>query len=320
VLVVQSDGKRLVAVQRTDLDLDDPHTRQLAIADNRSGQVSLDWDSDVLKGLVEDGVDLAPFWTADELAAMWPQTVDLLTDEDDVPPVPVEPVSKLGDLYILGDHRLLCGDSTVLADVERLMGGQKADMVFTDPPYGIGYQDTKGKHAKIANDADLDGIPDLISLVLSNSCPLFICCNWKSWATYERAMTDAQKAPKSCIVWDKKVRIQNLDRFYKQHEFIAYYGPFGGQKTVAGDVWRCDREVSSEHPTAKPVALIEQALEYASMPKQIVQDLFGGSGSTLIACEKTGRRAYLMELDPKYCDVIVARYEQATGKKAVLSA
>jgi sporulation protein YlmC with PRC-barrel domain len=105
VLVVQSDGKRLVAVQRTDLDLDDPHTRQLAIADNRSGQVSLDWDTDALKGLVEDGVDLAPFWTADELAAMWPQTVDLLTDEDDVPPVPVEPVSKLGDLYILGDHR-----------------------------------------------------------------------------------------------------------------------------------------------------------------------------------------------------------------------
>src|ERR1035437_9187992 len=311
VLVVQSDGTRLVAVQRTDLDLDDPHTRQLAIADNRSGQVSLDWDVDALKGLVEDGVDLAPFWTADELAAMWPQTMDLLTDEDDVPPVPVEPVSKLGDLYLLGDHRLLCGDSTVLADVERLMGGQKADMVFTDPPYGIGYQDTKGKHAKIANDTELGAIPDLIRLVLLNTCPLFICCNWKSWSTYERAMIESEKPPKSCIVWDKKVRIQNLDKFYKQHEFIAYYGPFGGQKTVAGDVWRVEREVSSDHPTAKPVALIEQALEYASMPKQIIQDLFGGSGSTLIACEKTGRRAFVMEIDPRYTDVIVARWAQA---------
>jgi len=320
VLVVQSDGTRLVAVQRTDLDLADPRTRQLAIADNRAGQVSLDWDVDALKGLVGDGVDLAPFWSADELATMWPQTVDLLTGEDDVPPVPAEPVSKLGDLYILGDHRLLCGDSTVLADVERLMGGQKADMVFTDPPYGIGYQDTKGKHAKIANDAELGAIPDLIRLVLLNTCPLFICCNWKSWSTYERAMIESEKPPKSCIVWDKKVRIQNLDKFYKQHEFIAYYGPFGGQKTVAGDVWRVEREVSSDHPTAKPVALIEQALEYASMPKQIIQDLFGGSGSTLIACEKTGRRCFMCELSPAYCDVIVTRWEQATGKKAVLSA
>jgi DNA modification methylase len=320
VIVVQSDGTKLVAVQRTDLDLADPRTRQLAVADNRSSQVSLDWDTETLKGLVEDGVDLAPFWTADELAAMWPQTVDLLTDEDDVPPVPVEPVSKLGDLYILGDHRLLCGDSTVLADVERLMGGAKADMVFTDPPYGIGYQDTKRKHAKIANDADLAGIPNLLCLVLVNSCPLFICCNWKSWSSYEKAMKDAEKPPKSCIVWDKKVRIQNLDKFYKQHEFIAYYGPFGGQKTVAGDVWRIDRETSADHPTAKPVALIEKALEYASMPKQIVQDIFGGSGSTLIACEKTGRKCYMMELSPQYCDVIVTRWEQATGKKAVLSA
>ena len=199
------------------------------------------------------------------------------------------------------------------------MGGQKADMVFTDPPYGIGYQHTKRKHAKIANDAELGAIPDLIRLVLLNTCPLFICCNWKSWSTYERAMIEAEKPPKSCIVWDKKVRIQNLDKFYKQHEFIAYYGPFGGQKTVAGDVWRVDREVSSDHPTAKPVALIEQALEYASMPKQIIQDLFGGSGSTLIACEKTRRRCFMMELSPAYVDVIRIRWELATGKKAVLS-
>jgi DNA modification methylase len=132
-------------------------------------------------------------------------------------------------------------------------------------------------------------------------------------------MIEAEKPPKSCIVWDKKVRIQNLDKFYKQHEFIAYYGPFGGQKTVAGDVWRVDREVSSDHPTAKPVALIEQALEYASMPKQIIQDLFGDSGSTLIACEKTRRRCFMMELSPAYVDVIRIRWELATGKKAVLS-
>jgi DNA modification methylase len=319
VLVIKTDGRQLVAVQRIDLDLKDAKTRSLAITDNRANEVSLSWDVDVLKAFTAEGFDLAPFWNADELEDLWPQNAELQTDEDEVPAVPVEAVAKLGDLYILGDHRLLCGDSTVLADVERLMGGQKADMVFTDPPYGIGYQDTKGKHAKIANDAELGAIPDLIRLVLLNTCPLFICCNWKSWSTYERAMIEAEKPPKSCIVWDKKVRIQNLDKFYKQHEFIAYYGPFGGQKTVAGDVWRVDREVSSDHPTAKPVALIEQALEYASMPKQIIQDLFGGSGSTLIACEKTRRRCFMMELSPAYVDVIRIRWELATGKKAVLS-
>lgn len=319
VPVIKTDGRQLVAVQRIDLDLKDAKTRSLAITDNRANEVSLSWDVDVLKAFTAEGFDLAPFWNADELEDLWPQNAELQTDEDEVPAVPVEAVAKLGDLYILGDHRLLCGDSTVLADVERLMGGQKADMVFTDPPYGIGYQDTKGKHAKIANDAELGAIPDLIRLVLLNTCPLFICCNWKSWSTYERAMIEAEKPPKSCIVWDKKVRIQNLDKFYKQHEFIAYYGPFGGQKTVAGDVWRVDREVSSDHPTAKPVALIEQALEYASMPKQIIQDLFGGSGSTLIACEKTRRRCFMMELSPAYVDVIRIRWELATGKKAVLS-
>jgi DNA modification methylase len=319
VLVIKTDGRQLVAVQRIDLDLKDAKTRSLAITDNRANEVSLSWDVDVLKAFTAEGFDLAPFWNADELEDLWPQNAELQTDEDEVPAVPVEAVAKLGDLYILGDHRLLCGDSTVLADVERLMGGQKADMVFTDPPYGIGYQDTKGKHAKIANDAELGAIPDLIRLVLLNTCPLFICCNWKSWSTYERAMIEAEKPPKSCIVWDKKVRIQNLDKFYKQHEFIAYYGPFGGQKTVAGDAWRVDREVSSDHPTAKPVALIEQALEYASMPKQIIQDLFGGSGSTLIACEKTRRRCFMMELSPAYVDVIRIRWELATGKKAVLS-
>jgi DNA modification methylase len=319
VLVIKTDGRQLVAVQRIDLDLKDAKTRSLAITDNRANEVSLSWDVDVLKAFTAEGFDLAPFWNADELEDLWPQNAELQTDEDEVPAVPVEAVAKLGDLYILGDHRLLCGDSTVLADVERLMGGQKADMVFTDPPYGIGYQHTKRKHAKIANDAELGAIPDLIRLVLLNTCPLFICCNWKSWSTYERAMIEAEKPPKSCIVWDKKVRIQNLDKFYKQHEFIAYYGPFGGQKTVAGDVWRVDREVSSDHPTAKPVALIEQALEYASMPKQIIQDLFGGSGSTLIACEKTRRRCFMMELSPAYVDVIRIRWELATGKKAVLS-
>jgi DNA modification methylase len=280
----------------------------------------LDWDTETLKGLVEDGVDLAPFWTADELAAMWPQTVDLLTDEDDVPPVPVEPVSKLGDLYILGDHRLLCGDSTCVTDVERLMGGQKADMVFTDPPYNIDYQGVKDRREKIKNDkmSDSDFV-DFLSESLPGCETMYVCCSWQYAHLFRQAMERIGRKPKAMIVWDKINPAQHLDKYFKQHEIIFYYGDFGGHKTVRGDVWSLKRQRNTVHPTMKPVELIELALE--DQPgKKIVLDSFGGSGSTLIACEKTGRHCRMMEIDPKYCDVIVARWEQATGKKAVLSA
>jgi site-specific DNA-methyltransferase (adenine-specific) len=346
VLVVQSDGTRLVAVQRTDLDLDDPHTRQLAIADNRSSQVSLDWDTETLKGLVEDGVDLAPFWTADELAAMWPQTVDLLTDEDDVPPVPVEPVSKLGDLYILGDHRLLCGDSTVLADVERLMGGQKADMVFTDPPYNVDYEgnyiqsgqilkkEEKVWSGGIKNDNRSDFAGWLQSAylvadqVMAEGCAIYI---WHPsgaegrhfWAGWLWDIWHFQVD----LVWNKTSLIISRWDYKPQHE-PCMYGWKGKNRTWTGPnnvatVWDIPRQQGRSgeerhHPTQKPVSLCDLAM--ANHSPAITLDLFGGSGSTLIACEKTGRRAFVMEIDPRYTDVIVARWEQATGKKAVLSA
>ena len=338
VIVVQSDGTKLVAVQRTDLDLDDPHTRQLAIADNRSGQVSLDWDADALKGLVEDGVDLAPFWTADELAAMWPQTVDLLTDEDDVPPVPVEPVSKLGDLYIMGDHRLLCGDSTVLADVERLMGGQKADMVFTDPPYGVsvhgGRTDTvKAKNIKkIANDelrgGDLLGfLRDALGILpLHDKCAFYLCYDQSAQGECASLLKVIGWTLQSTIVWNKNVFGLGTKGYRPKFELIAFGYSGSGWEWFGGnaqsDVWDIPRptERPGNHPTPKPVELCARAIENSSKPNSIIVDLFGGSGSTLIACEKTNRKCYMMELSPAYCDVIVARWEQATGKKAVLSA
>ena len=137
VIVVQTDGSQLVAVQRTDLDLKDPRARQLAIADNRAAKVSLEWDTEMLKALSDDGADLTAFWSGEELQKLFPTPKDLLTDEDEVPPTPAEPTSKLGDLWILGDHRLLCGDATKWGDVERLMWGQKATLFATDPPYGV---------------------------------------------------------------------------------------------------------------------------------------------------------------------------------------
>src|ERR1035437_8782701 len=344
VLVVQSDGTRLVAVQRTDLDLDDPHTRQLAIADNRSGQVSLDWDVDALKGLVEDGVDLAPFWTADELAAMWPQTMDLLTDEDDVPPVPVEPVSKLGDLYLLGDHRLLCGDSTCVTDVERLMGGQKADMVFTDPPYNVnvagGTHDSRakrnfGKGAKIQNDSMSDGefhqfLVDSftsMSMVIKDGATVYVTHADIEGINFRTAFIESGFMLKQCLIWAKQQFVFGRSDYHWQHEPILYGWKAGAAHTFYGErnqwtVWSIDRPMRSEmeHPTQKPVALVEKAIGNSSKSGDILFEPFGGSGSTLIACEKTGRRCYMMELSPAYVDVICKRWEQATGKKAVLSA
>ena len=319
VLVVQSDGTRLVAVQRTDLDLDDPHTRQLAIADNRSGQVSLDWDADALKGLVEDGVDLAPFWTADELAAMWPQTVDLLTDEDDVPPVPVEPVSKLGDLYILGDHRLLCGDSTVLADVERLMGGAKADLTLTDPPYGLADTVSDKNNYDVYVDSKqnlIDLIGGFLPIALERTTVVVLTPGNRNQRLYPE--------PTWMMAWFTPAGVGRGPWGFCCWQPILCYGK--DPKLAHGKGSHPDAIVHTEsaekvdHPCSKPVKFWEWLIERTSEPKATVYDPFGGSGTGIIACEKTDRRCYMMELSPAYCDVIVARYEQATGKKAVLSA
>ena len=295
------------------------------IMDNKSSEDS-EWDKDLLnleiKDLIEDNYDLnMTGFTPEQIDALSVLTESILegeTDEDSIPEPPKEPKSKLGDIYELGHHRLMCGDSISIDDVDKLMDGKKADMVFTDPPYGIDYQDIKKNHKKIAGDESLSNVKDLLSLILVLDIPMYLCCNWKCFSAFEEAMHEAGKYPKSCIVWDKKVRVQNLDKFYKRHEFILYHGEFGGQKTLDGDVWICDREVRKDHPTAKPVELCERAIRYSSENADIVLDLFGGSGATLIAAEKSARKCYMMELDPVYVDVIVKRWEDFTGKKAKL--
>jgi len=295
------------------------------IMDNKSSEDS-EWDQELLnleiKDLIEDNYDLnMTGFTPEQIDALSVLTESILegeTDEDSIPEPPKEPKSKLGDIYELGHHRLMCGDSINIDDVDKLMDGKKADMVFTDPPYGIDYQDIKKNHKKIAGDESLSNVKDLLSLILVLDIPMYLCCNWKCFSAFEEAMHEAGKYPKSCIVWDKKVRVQNLDKFYKRHEFILYHGEFGGQKTLDGDVWICDREVRKDHPTAKPVELCERAIRYSSENADIVLDLFGGSGATLIAAEKSARKCYMMELDPIYVDVIVKRWEDFTGKKAKL--
>jgi DNA modification methylase len=305
VLVIQTDGTKLVAVQRMDLDLEtDKAAKELAIADNRAGQVSLEWDAEVLQEL---DVDLAKFWTEDELAAllMEPTVIpELLTDEDDVPPVPAVPDTVLGDLYVMGNHRLLCGDSTCITDVEKLLGGDRPEMVFTDPPYGMSAVSKSGVLSEryetdILNDDSTEVAGDAYRLCEAMGFPMLVF--WG--ANYYANILPPSAA---WIVWDK-----NNGGSDQMDCELAWTN----LKGVTRQFTKASEKVNRVHPTQKPVALIEWCFDRYK-PGDVV-DLFGGSGSTLIACEKTGRKAYLMELDPKYCDVIVKRWEEATGKKAV---
>jgi DNA modification methylase len=336
VRVIETDGTEIIAVKRTGLTEDEKIG--LALADNRTSDLS-DWDKDMLQQLSEEH-DIAPWFDADDLAEILGTVEQLpaegLTDADDVPEVPAEPVTKLGDLWILGDHRLLCGDSTDVIAVERLMDGQKADMVFTDPPYGVSYEGghNKKKRDQIKNDA-LEG-SDLTSLfadslasglaVTADHAAFYV---WFASGKSVETFASFAKLPlelRAVIQW-YKVR-SGLGAFMAQYipncEPCIYafksgcspqwFGP-SDEKTV----WELQKDSRNEfHPTQKPVELPERAINNSSKKGQLVLDLFGGSGSTLIACEKTGRKARLMELDPAYCDVIVQRWQAFTGKLAIL--
>lgn len=263
------------------------------------------------------------------------EPVEGLTDEDSVPEdVPVK--SKRGDLYLLGDHRVLCGDSTDIKDVERLMNGEKADMVFTDPPYGVSYSGghNQKKRQEIENDS-LEGqdLTDLFygALVCAASVTYDHAAFYVWYANGKAVETFASfsKLPlkvRAVICW-YKIK-SGLGAFMSQ--YIPNYEPciyafkegcspqwFG--PTDEKTVWELKKESKNEfHPTQKPIELPERAITNSSLKNQIVLGLFGGSGSTLIACEKTNRKCFMMELDPHYCDVILARWEKFTGKTAVL--
>jgi DNA modification methylase len=214
----------------------------------------------------------------------------------------------LGDLFEIGEHRLLCGDSTCSDTVAKLMNGEKADMVFTDPPYNIDYQGVKDKRDKIANDkmSDEDFTQFLYDALNINCDTFYVCCSWQYSHLFKKALEDLQKPVKSFIVWDKINPAQHLDKYFKQHEIILYHGKFGGQKTVRGDVWQTKRQRNTVHPTMKPIELIEMALN-DNIDKKNIYDAFLGSGSTMVASHQLKRKCYGMELDPKYCQVIVDR-------------
>ena len=314
--------------------LTDTQRRAYIIADNKLA-LNAGWDDELLaiefSELADAGFDnLLTGFTQDEIDALTPEQIpEGLTDEDAVPDVQPDPVSKLGDVWLLGKHRVMCGDSTSIDAVEALMTGGKADMVFTDPPYGMSYGG--GRHGMILGD-DKTG-DDLIELVRDalasavavskSGSATYVCFSWRTYSEFEAAMEECGLKASACIVWDKKSIGLGNSNYRPQHEFIFYCkgGAWYGDKAQS-DVWSMSRGATGKyvHPTQKPVELIERALNNSSKGGDTVLDVFGGSGSTLIACEKTGREARLMELDPKYVDVIVRRWQEFTGKQATHAA
>lgn len=292
------------------------------IADNKMA-LNAGWDEELLKieleSLKELNFDLElTGFNVDELDDIFQveEEQEIVEDDFDIEP-PEEPKAKLGDIYQLGNHRLMCGDSTKLEDIEKLMNGNKADMVFTDPPYNIAYQGVNDKRTIKNDKMEDDKFIDFLEQSLMVCDTAYVCCSWQYEHLFKEAMTNLGMPPKAMIIWNKVNPAQHLDKYFKQHEIIFYYGKFGGEKTLRGDIWECKRQRNTIHPTMKPLELIGMALE-DNPNKKIVYDGFGGSGSTLIACEQLNRNCYMMELDPKYIDVIIQRWEEFTGKKAVL--
>lgn len=248
-----------------------------------------------------------------------------------------EPITKLGDVYLLGNHRLMCGDSTKIEDVEKLMNGNKADMVFTDPPYLMGFEGNvhadgtksfNSKFGKIKNDkmSKEDGdkfIFDIFTHINMFNKGAYYVCFYRLGLDYIfRALDKIGNKYKALIIWNKGNHTLSNSDYMSKYEPIVY-GWFEEHKFYGDrsnfDIWDIKRTQKNElHPTMKPIELCSKAIKNSSLEKDIVLDLFGGSGSTLIACEQLNRRCFTMELDPKYCDVIIKRWESLTGKKAEL--
>lgn len=313
------------------------------IADNKMA-LNAGWDEELLKIELENlkeldfDLELTGFNVdeLDDILGKNEEEVEIV--EDEVPEVPEEPKAKLGDIYQLGRHFLMCGDSTSEEDVAKLMNGVKADMVFTDPPYGVsasgGRSQTKDKLGMkaIANDElRKDDLTQFLSNFISamkykDGASIYICYPWATQKEFTEAILNNDLKIKNCIIWDKKVFGLNGFKGYRpQYEMIYFcckedFEWYGDK--AQSNIWQIGREINREeqgnHPTPKPIELIAKALNNSSKQEDIILDVFGGSGSTLIACEQLNRKCYMMELDPHYIDVIIQRWENFTGKKAVL--
>jgi DNA modification methylase len=316
--------------------MDENQKRAYIIADNKLA-LNAGWNNEMLGLEVADlkdaGYDLGlTGFSLDELEELNPTIVEGLIDEDEAPPVPQEAKTKPGDIYKLGKHRLMCGDSTSIDHLEKLCDGQAVDMWLTDPPYNVAYEGGTKEKLTIQNDSMGDDqfrqfLRDAYvaaDAVMKAGAVFYIWHADSEGYNFRGAAQDAGWKVRQCLIWKKSSLVMGRQDYHWKHEPCLY-----GWKEGAGHLWATDRKQTTilefdkpsrngEHPTMKPVALFEYQMLNNTKGGDIVLDSFGGSGTTLIAAEKNGRVGYLMELDPKYCDVIVKRWEEFTGKQAEL--
>jgi site-specific DNA-methyltransferase (adenine-specific) len=338
---------RLMAARKLGMDkvpvvqlghMTEAQRKAYVLADNRIA-LNSGWDTGMLTLELQDlkdNIDLSLLgFDPDELNALLNpiEETEGLTDEDAVPDVPDEPKTKLGDIYILGNHRLMCGDSCSVTDMEKLVNDRQVDMWLTDPPYNVAYEGKTKDALTIQNDSmDNEGFRQFLrdayvtaDTVMKAGAVFYIWHADSEGYNFRGAAHDAGWKVRQCLIWKKSTMVMGRQDYHWKHEPCLY-----GWKEGAGHLWATDRKQTTilefdkpsrnkEHPTMKPVALFEYQMLNNTKGGDIILDSFGGSGTTLLAAEKNGRIAYLMELDPKYCDVIVQRWEEFTGKKAVLS-
>ncbi|WP_339751869.1 site-specific DNA-methyltransferase [uncultured Marinobacter sp.] len=346
--VIIAGHGRLLAAQQLGLEkvpvivlghLTEAQRRALVIADNKIAE-NAGWNEELLQLELAElrdldfDLDLIGF-SDEELDALLESEPEAgLTEDDAVPEIEVQAVSRTSDLWILGEHRLLCGDATSANDMAMLMDSQLADMVFTDPPYNVDYGNSakdkmRGKDRRIMNDNLGEGFYEFLKAALANLLEVtkgacYVAMSSSELDTLQQAFRDAGGKWSTFIIWAKNTFTLGRSDYQRQYEPILYGWREGSEHFWCGardqgDVWFFNKPAKNDlHPTMKPVELVERAVRNSSKSRDIILDPFGGSGSTLIACEKSGRQARLIELDPKYVDVIIRRWQEYTGEDAVL--
>ncbi|EOA8288005.1 DNA modification methylase [Enterococcus faecalis] len=312
-------------------DLTPEQIKAFRLADNKVGEIAT-WDEELLNTELDELADLDFDMTefGFDLPDIEGEEVEVIEDEFEEE-LPAEPISKLGDIYQLGRHRLMCGDSTNSLEVEKLMDNKKADLLITDPPYNVAYEG-KGKEAlTIKNDSKETNefhsfLYEAFSAAINNmklGSSFYVWYASSEVVNFHTALEEAGFLVKQELIWNKNSMVLSRQDYHWKHEPCLYGWASGGSHSWYSDrkqttILNFDRPtVNKEHPTMKPVALFDYQIKNSSKQGDCILDLFGGSGTTLIACEQNEREAYLMELDPRYVDVIIARWEAFTGEVAV---
>lgn len=330
VKVVEAEGDEIIAVRRRGLT--EEQKRRYGLFDNRTAEFA-EWDADVLKDFYDQGTDFSEIFSDRELSELLAQAAlpleELETIDDKAIVVPAKATTQPGDLYILGDHILVCGDCRDPQAIDRLFGEEKGQvsMVFTDPPYNVRYVGKTDEKLEIQNDrmSDQEFEEFLVSCftpmrdVMAPGCVYYVChAGGPISEIFYRTLRVVELPVRQQIIWAKNAMVLGHSDFHYKHEPIAYGWKEGahyncGDRTLT-TVWEVDRpSASRDHPTMKPTKLVSLALQYSSQPGDLVYDCFGGSGATLLACETMGRRCRMMELDPVYCDVIVRRFTEISN-------